>query len=78
MQGAATKDLKNKMQLPFEKKHMVSRINIILPLCVGLQVDGLFKWEVCNCVESLCIDSTAQIQMTSQVFSNLFFYEHHY
>jgi hypothetical protein len=52
MQGGTTKDLKSKMQLPFEKKYMVSKINIISSLCVGLQVDGLFKWEVCNCKES--------------------------
>jgi hypothetical protein len=78
MQGATTKGLKNEMQLPFKKKHMVLRINIMSSFCVGLQVDGLFKWEACNCIESLCIESSAQIQMTSQVFCNLSFNEHHY
>jgi hypothetical protein len=73
MQGATTKGLKNEMQLRFEKKDMVPRINIISSFCVGLQVDGLFNLEVCNCIES-----SAQIQMTSQMFSNLIFYEHHY
>jgi hypothetical protein len=78
MQGPTTKGLKNEMQLPFEKKDMVPKINIISSFCVGLQVDGLFKWEVCNCIESLCIESNAQIQMICQMFSNLIFYEHHY
>jgi hypothetical protein len=48
-----------------------------LPLCPSLS-DDLFKREVFDHVEILCIKLSAHIQITSETILQLIFYECHY